>query len=327
MLCTSRWRRRQSPWKVEDWEDWRKWQSWDNCGKETGWEGKRVPKECCYQLKLLCSLSFFLSRSPVCWSVPSNILPMDSTSLAFRCILAQWVIRVLGFPYLLVLSTLFRQAFPTTGPSQLTWWTPTATSWARSPCQGPPSPPSLHTAGTSLARLISQCTRGWESTMQGTRRLWTRIRLRTVQWIHVAGWVQVLLSVGPLRLAAPGLLLLHSPRPLQAGRGGKGERSRFSVFLKVAAIISGLHEPSALLHEEERVDRTIALAKFFNSTLNTHNYWAIRMLLCELLFFLNVVFNIFLIDAFLGGEFSTFGLEVVNFVAQDPQYRMDPMSR
>ena len=82
-----------------------------------------------------------------------------------------------------------------------------------------------------------------------------------------------------------------------------------------------------MLHEAERVDRTIALAKFFNSTLNTHNYWAIRMLLCELLFFLNVVFNIFLIDAFLGGEFSTFGLEVVNFVAQDPQYRMDPMSR
>merc|ERR1712032_529743 len=96
---------------------------------------------------------------------------------------------------------------------------------------------------------------------------------------------------------------------------------------KVAAIISGLHEPGALLHEDERVNRTTALAKFFNSTLNTHNYWAIRMLLCELLFFVNVVFNIFLIDAFLGGEFSTYGLEVATFVGQDPQYRRDPMSR
>ena len=36
-----------------------------------------------------------------------------------------------------------------------------------------PSPPSLQTAGTSLARLISQFTQGWESTMQETRRLWT----------------------------------------------------------------------------------------------------------------------------------------------------------
>ena len=75
------------------------------------------------------------------------------------------------------------------------------------------------------------------------------------------------------------------------------------------------------------MNRTTALAKFFNSTLNTHNYWAIRMLLCELLFFVNVVFNIFLIDAFLGGEFSTYGLEVATFVGQDPQYRRDPMSR
>ena len=81
------------------------------------------------------------------------------------------------------------------------------------------------------------------------------------------------------------------------------------------------------MHEDERVNRTTALAKFFNSTLNTHNYWAIRMLLCELLFFVNVIFNIFLIDAFLGGEFSTYGLEVATFVGQDPQYRRDPMSR
>ena len=134
--------------------------------------------------------------------------------------------------------------------------------------------------------------------------------------------------MGPLRPIAASLPLLHSPCTLQNGRGGQGEFSGYSVFLKVAAIISGLHELSALLaQEEERANRTVALASYFNTTLNTHNCWAIRMLLCELLFFVNVVFNIFLIDTFLGGEFSTFGLEVVNFVAQDPQYRMDPMSR
>ena len=122
--------------------------------------------------------------------------------------------------------------------------------------------------------------------------------------------------------------LFYTPHALfKLAEGGKVTFSRISVFLKVAAIISGLHEPGALLHEDERMNRTTALAKFFNSSLNTHNYWAIRMLLCELLFFVNVVFNIFLIDAFLGGEFSTYGLEVATFVGQDPQYRRDPMSR
>ena len=160
-------------------------------------------------------------------------------------------------------------------------------------------------------------------------RLWTLYQAEQQSILADAGGVQVLLPVGPLRLVPAGLPLLHSPRPLQAGRGGKGHffSLGFQFLLKVAAIISGLHEPGALLHEDERVNRTTALAKFFNSTLNTHNYWAIRMLLCELLFFVNVVFNIFLIDAFLGGEFSTYGLEVATFLGQDPQYRMDPMSR
>ena len=38
-----------------------------------------------------------------------------------------------------------------------------------------------------------------------------------------AGGVQVLLPVGALRLVPAGLPLLHSPRPLQAGRGRKGD--------------------------------------------------------------------------------------------------------
>ena len=158
-------------------------------------------------------------------------------------------------------------------------------------------------------------------------RLWTLYQAEQQSILADAGGVQVLLPVGPLCPVAAGLPLLHPPRPLQARRGWKGDFSKVRVFLQVAAIISGLHQPSALLHAGERREQTKALAIFFNSTLNTHNCWAIRMLLCELLFFVNVVFNIFFIDAFLGGEFSTYGLEVATFVGQDPQYRVDPMSR
>ena len=70
------------------------------------------------------------------------------------------------------------------------------------------------------------------------------------------------------------------------------------------------------------------LANYFVKHLNTHNYWAFRMVFCELLFLVNVVSNIFLMDLFLGGEFSTYGLEVATFVGEvDPQNRIDPMSR
>merc|ERR1719430_2003218 len=52
------------------------------------------------------------------------------------------------------------------------------------------------------------------------------------------------------------------------------------------------------------------------------------MVFCEFLFLINVVSNIFLMDLFLGGEFSSYGLEVATFVGEvDPQNRVDPMSR
>ena len=70
------------------------------------------------------------------------------------------------------------------------------------------------------------------------------------------------------------------------------------------------------------------MANYFVKHLNTHNFWAFRMVFCELLFLVNVVSNIFLMDLFLGGEFSTYGLEVATFVGEvDPQNRIDPMSR
>ena len=70
------------------------------------------------------------------------------------------------------------------------------------------------------------------------------------------------------------------------------------------------------------------MANYFVKHLNTHNFWALRMVFCELLFFLNIVGNIFLMDVFLGGEFSTYGLEVASFVSEvDPEDRVDPMTR
>ena len=70
-----------------------------------------------------------------------------------------------------------------------------------------------------------------------------------------------------------------------------------------------------------------ALARYFTKTLNTHNAWVVRMVLCELLNLFNVIGNIFLIDAFLGKEFSTYGVEVLNEIGKEAKDRTDPMSR
>ena len=58
-----------------------------------------------------------------------------------------------------------------------------------------------------------------------------------------------------------------------------------------------------------------------------HQLWAFKFYLCELLNFVNVIFQMCLTDKFLGYSFSEYGLDVLSWPDQDPELRMDPMSR
>ncbi len=58
-----------------------------------------------------------------------------------------------------------------------------------------------------------------------------------------------------------------------------------------------------------------------------HKIWAMKFFFCECLNWVNVLLQIFLTDKFLGGEFSKYGTEVLNFPYENPEDRVDPMSR
>jgi len=94
---------------------------------------------------------------------------------------------------------------------------------------------------------------------------------------------------------------------------------------KITGIISGLN--SMVLDRAERNSRTRILAQYLVDNINTHNIWAIKMFLTEILYFLNVLFNLYFIDVFLDGEFRKYGLEVAYMMEEDPENRIDPMSR
>ena len=80
-------------------------------------------------------------------------------------------------------------------------------------------------------------------------------------------------------------------------------------------------------HSGDRVKREQVLAEYFMSSENTHNVWAIKMILIDLLYLLNVMFNIYFINLFLGYEFTTFGIDVVRFMETDFENRTDPMMK
>lgn len=82
-----------------------------------------------------------------------------------------------------------------------------------------------------------------------------------------------------------------------------------------------------VVNEEAKEERKKILLDYFSENLNRHNFYAFRFFICEALNFVNVFVQIYFMDYFLGGEFSTYGSDVLSFTEMEPEERADPMSR
>ena len=71
--------------------------------------------------------------------------------------------------------------------------------------------------------------------------------------------------------------------------------------MKVSGIISGLN--AIVLDRAERNNKARVLAQYLVDNLNTHNIWAIKIFITEIIYFLNVILNLYFIDVFLGMRF------------------------
>ena len=63
-------------------------------------------------------------------------------------------------------------------------------------------------------------------------------------------------------------------------------------------IISGLN--SMVNDQAERNGKHKIVAQYMVESLNTHNIWTIKIFITEIIYFLNVLGNIYIIDVFLG---------------------------
>lgn len=82
-----------------------------------------------------------------------------------------------------------------------------------------------------------------------------------------------------------------------------------------------------VVNDEAKEERKKILLDYFAENLNRHNFYAFRFFICEALNFVNVFVQIYFMDYFLGGEFSTYGSDVLSFTEMEPEERADPMAR
>ena len=110
-------------------------------------------------------------------------------------------------------------------------------------------------------------------------------------------------------------LLFYVPRYLwKAAEGGK-----------IRNLILGLNNP--VMDEDKKNANRKLLVEYLARNRGTHTTSFIIYSITEVLNFLNVVFQMWIMDKFLGGEFSDYGWKVLTFTEWDWSVRYDPMIR
>lgn len=98
---------------------------------------------------------------------------------------------------------------------------------------------------------------------------------------------------------------------------------------KIQNLVMEFNSPivSAEKNEEGKNENTELLVNYLEENLGNHTFYGSMYVLVELLNFANVVGQIYLMDVFLGGEFTTYGTKVLSFTEWDYSLRYDPMVR
>jgi len=91
-------------------------------------------------------------------------------------------------------------------------------------------------------------------------------------------------------------------------------------------LVQGMMEPRIVVNKSERAERIGIIVKYFRDNRGSHGLYFLRFIFCEVLNFVNVIGQMFLMDRFLGYEFSTYGMSVIGYTEMDPQDRADPMA-
>ncbi|CAG2182063.1 unnamed protein product, partial [Oppiella nova] len=84
---------------------------------------------------------------------------------------------------------------------------------------------------------------------------------------------------------------------------------------RLKSLVLGLNKP--VLPQKVRQEQIGLLVLYLKANLTYHNWYFIYFVICEVLNFVNVIIQMYVIDAFLGGAFRSYGLDVLKYSEMD----------
>jgi len=95
---------------------------------------------------------------------------------------------------------------------------------------------------------------------------------------------------------------------------------------RLAMLVNEMREPKLVVQKEQRAERISTIVRYFRDNRGQHAAYAAQFFICEILNFVNVIGQMFLMDKFLGYEFSTYGLQVLSYTEMDAADRPDALA-
>jgi len=96
---------------------------------------------------------------------------------------------------------------------------------------------------------------------------------------------------------------------------------------KLSLLLQNLGENTLDTEPETTKERRAVIVNYILRNIRTHNLYVYKFIFCEFLNLVNIICQMYLMDGFFGGQFTTYGSEVLSVTNMDMEKRVDPMAK
>jgi len=96
---------------------------------------------------------------------------------------------------------------------------------------------------------------------------------------------------------------------------------------KISLMAKGMSSLGLTEHPSSKDEARETSVNYFDDHLNSHGLYVTKYILCEILNMANVLCQIYFMNFFLGGQFFTYGWDVIRISELPMHERVDPMSK
>ena len=94
---------------------------------------------------------------------------------------------------------------------------------------------------------------------------------------------------------------------------------------KLSLLLQDLDVNTLHIEPETTKDRRSTVVNYIIRNIRKHNFYVYKFIFCEFLNLVNIIGQMYLMDTFFGGQFSTYGSEVLSVMVMEN--RVDPMAK